>query len=158
MKNILLIFSVIIGFSACESQNKTTPDRKNGYEVKAGSLQDSLEHEVMEGHDIAMARMIKISKHLTRIQQQLDSMNKLPESKIDKEYQQTLLDLQEDLNYAEYGMNKWMEEFKMDSGKDDIKKRVAYLESEKKKVLVVKEAILSGVARADSLFGKVIKK
>ena len=116
--------------------------------------EDSLFHEVMEGHDIGMARMSKITKYLTQIQKALDSINKLPAAKIDEHYQQTLIDLQEDLNYAEYGMNTWMEEFKIDSAKENKEKRIQYLESEKIKVLKVKEAILGSLQRADSIFIK----
>ncbi|MBC7851171.1 MAG: hypothetical protein H7Y31_15620 [Chitinophagaceae bacterium] len=81
-------------------------------------------------------------------------MLKVSGSKMDKNYRQSLIDLQEDLYYAEYAMNTWMQEFKIDSAKTDQEKRLAYLEKEKTKVLEVKRAIMESVSRADSLFKK----
>ena len=64
------------------------------------------------------------------------------------------MDIQEDLNYAEYGMNTWMEAFNPDSAKENMEARIKYLASEKDKVDKVKESILSSLQRADSLFKK----
>jgi hypothetical protein len=108
----------------------------------------------MEGHDAGMARMGKISKYLARVQNSLDSMNKLPAAKVDIKYKQSLIDLQEKLKYAEYGMNTWMEGFRVDSAKDDKEKRIQYLEEEKVKIQKVKETILEILGRADSVFAK----
>ena len=136
------------------SGNSEQSDRKNGFSDIPKNKEDSLFQEVMEGHNIAMSRMVKITKYLTRIQEELDSINKLPAAKIDVKYQQALIDLREDLNYAENGMNIWMEEFKLDSAKENKEKRIQYLESEKIKVVKVKEAILGSLQRADSIFIK----
>jgi len=70
---------------------------------------------------------------------------------LDLNYQQSIKDLHEDLNYADYGMNTWMQEFKADTLQDNKESRIKYLESEKEKVNKIKEAILSGLKRADSL-------
>ena len=56
-----------------------------------------------------------------------------------------------DLNYADFAMDKWMVEFNMDSAKDNIEQRMKYLAEEKLKVTKVKEAVLGGLAKADSL-------
>ncbi len=158
MKKQVIIVSVIISLlvpGACKNSDSSEKnERKDGFSNIPKNKEDSLFHEVMEGHDIGMARMSKITKYLTRIQNALDSINKLHAAKIDEEYQQTLIDLQEDLNYAEYGMSKWMEEFRIDSAKDNKEKRIQYLESEKSKVAKVKEAILGSLQRADSIFIK----
>ncbi len=61
--------------------------------------------------------------------------------------------MQEDLNYAEYSMDTWMQEFK-DTIKDDLERRVQYLEAEKEKVTKVRDKILEGLKRADSLLAK----
>jgi len=155
MKKLILVITAAIAllvFSACK--DKQPKERKDGFSNISKNKEDSLFHEVMEGHDIGMARMIKITKYLTQIQKALDSINKLPAAKIDEEYQQALIDLQEDLNYAEYGMNTWMDEFKHDSAQENKEKRIQYLESEKIKVVKVKEAILGSLQRADSIFIK----
>ena len=155
MKKLILAVTATIAllvFAACKDNEQN--ERKDGFSNVSKNKEDSLFHEVMEGHDIGMARMSKITKYLTRIKTTLDSINKLPAAKIDEGYQQMLIDLQEDLNYAEYGMNTWMEEFKIDSAKENKEKRIEYLESEKIKVAKVKEAILSSLQRADSIFIK----
>lgn len=145
----------LLVFGACKNSDSSKQnERKDGYSEIPKNKEDSLFQEVMEGHNIGMARMILITKNLNRIQKALDSINKLPAAKVDEEYQQTLIDLQEDLNYAEYGMNTWMKEFKIDSAKENSEKRIQYLESEKIKVIKVKEAILGSLQRADSLFKK----
>ena len=59
--------------------------------------------------------------------------------------------LQKELSYAEFAMNKWMEEFNMDSALNNAKERIDYLHSEKLKVTKVKESILSSLQKADSL-------
>ena len=59
--------------------------------------------------------------------------------------------LKSDLSYAEFAMNKWMDEFNVDSAIDDAKERIKYLEEERLKVTKVKEAILSSLQKADSL-------
>lgn len=118
------------------------------------SAEDSLYKAVMAGHDIGMAKMSKLKRALSQVQQKLDSLVRLPAKSIDKEYQQSLIDLQEDLNYAEFGMNTWMEEFELDSAKDNLEVRIKYLESEKDKVTKVRDNILNGLQRADSLLKK----
>ena len=64
------------------------------------------------------------------------------------------MDVQEDLNYAEYSMNTWMEEFNVDSARDNSEVRRTYLKSEQEKVDKVKNAILESLRVADSLFKK----
>ena len=148
------MFALII-FVACNNNSGgEEKDRKDGFSNSPKNKEDSLFHEVMNGHDIAMPRMDRVSNYLIRIQKALDSINKLPEKNLDTEFQQTLIDLQEDLNYAEYGMNTWMDGFKIDSAKGDNEKRIQYLEGEKEKITKVKDAVLSGLQRADSLFNK----
>ena len=155
MKKLILVITASMAlfvFRACKDDEPS--ERKDGFSNVLKNKEDSLFHEVMEGHDIGMARMIKITKYLTQIKKALDSINNLPAAKIDEEYQQTLIDLQEDLNYAEYGMIRWMDEFKHDSAQQNKEKRIQYLESEKIKVVKVKEAILESLQRADSIFIK----
>lgn len=148
---ILLIILVACNNSA---SSDAASDRKDGFSEKATTKEDSLLKEVLDGHDVGMARMGKISKYLKQIQAELDSMVKLPAKSINKDYQQALVDLQEDLNYAQFGMNEWMDKFVLDTLSDKPELRIKYLENEKMIVGKVKENILSGLARADSLFQK----
>lgn len=148
------IIVVFVFAYACNNTDKADTNRKDGFTKVLKTKEDSLVNEVMEGHDIGMARMQKISKYLEQIKLKLDSLSKVPASKLDENYQQSLIDLQEDLNYAEYGMNTWMDEFRLDTLKDNKEKRLEYLEAEKKKILQVKESILGSLERADSLFKK----
>jgi len=83
----------------------------------------------------------------------LDSIAKLPaKARQAAEPLKVKLDsLKSDLSYAEFAMNRWMDEFNMDSAIDNAKERARYLEEEKLKVTKVKEAILSSLQKADSL-------
>lgn len=114
---------------------------------------DSLYKNVMEGHDIGMAKMGRLTRAEQTTRRLLDSIQKLPaKAKQAAEPLRVKLDsLQKDLSYAEFAMNKWMEEFNMDSALNDIDQRIEYLQSEKIKVSKVKEAILGGLEKADSV-------
>src|ERR1700754_2546902 len=133
----LFVAIAFVAFACNEGANSGATAQK--------TLEDSLYKGVMEGHDIGMAKMSKLKRALSQVQQKLDSLVKLPDNKLDKEYQQSLIDLQEDLNYAEFGMNTWMEEFELDSAKDNPEVRIKYLESERDKVTKVRDNILNGL-------------
>jgi len=150
----LLIGLIITGILACNDQADTATERKNGFTPEIKTKEDSLYHDVMEGHDVGMAKIGKVRKYLDQSQQALDSINKLPAAKTDTTYRRALTNLHEDLKYADYSMNAWMEEFKVDSGTGNNELRIQYLQSEKEKVNKVKEHILRSLQRADSLFKK----
>ena len=69
------------------------------------------------------------------------------------DYKTQLDSLTEKLKYAEFGMNKWMEEFNYDSATKSSN-RETYLESENQKISKVKEAMTTALQKADSLFKK----
>jgi hypothetical protein len=48
-------------------------------------------------------------------------------------------------------MDKWMEEFNMDSAANDDKKRIEYLQSEKTKISQVRDFMVSSLQKTDSL-------
>ena len=158
MRNLFILIIAMLtlaSFVACSnSSGGDEKNRKNGFGDSPKNKEDSLFNDVINGHNIAMARMDRVSNYLIKIQKALDSINKLPEAKLDANYQQSLIDLQEDLNYASYGMNTWMLGFKIDTLKGDKDKRIQYLEGEKEKVMKVKEDILGALQRADSIFIK----
>ncbi len=144
----LLVLSAVFSVS-CADSNPT--DRANAFSEKPKTLEDSLVHEVLEGHDVAMAKMMKLSKSLTRVDQMLDSVNKIPAAKQNREYNAALQQLKEKLTYAEMAMNTWMDEFKLDTLKDHSDLRITYLQNEKTKVNKMREAVLSSLVLADSL-------
>jgi hypothetical protein len=152
MKFLILSATLIILYACNNTPSEET--RKDGFTPVLKSKEDSLYHEVMQGHDVGMAKMAKLKKQLVQVQRELDSIKKLNPGRIDLKYQQALLGLQEELSYADHAMFKWMEEFKVDSAKDDKEKRLAYLESEKLKVEKVRNSILISLQRADSLLKK----
>lgn len=115
---------------------------------------DSLQEQVDDGHIAGMAKMGKLTKYQQRVNQLVDSLSKLPaKAKAASEpYRQKLDSLLKDLNYAEFSMDKWMNEFySKDTSMVKPEERMKFLEAEKDKVAHVKEAILNSIARADSL-------
>ena len=151
MKYLIIIVSLFV-FIACTESPK--PARTDGFTKVLVTKEDSLLQEVMDGHDVGMARMIKLSKYQQKVTHAIDSIGKLPAGKRDKNYLKTLEELKEELSYAENSMNLWMDGFKMDSLKDQPTLRLAYLEQQRTTVLKVKEAILNSLGRTDSLFNK----
>lgn len=121
----------------------------SGVDKKA--VEDSLFNAVEEGHNVGMAKMVKLRRSREQMQLRLDSIGKLPAAKIDTVYRNTLLSVQQDLNDAETHMDLWMTNFKYDSAKDNIDLRIKYLEGEKVIVTKVRDKILNGLQRADSI-------
>lgn len=154
MKQVLfLLLIAAAAFSAC-SGNPAASDTPQTGIPKLQTHEDSLVHDVLEGHDSGMARMVKLSKYIKKTKLLLDSVATVPAAKRNREYEAGLKGLLEDLQYAEMSMNTWMEEFKLDSLKEKPRERVAYLESEKMKVTKMKEAILNSLQKGDSLLKK----
>lgn len=151
MKFLLLICLLVL--IACNDGQEPTA-RTDGYTPVLKTREDSLYHEVMEGHDVGMAKMGQLRDRQKRIQRSLDSIKKLSAQKVNPVLKQALLTVQEELSYADTAMFKWMEEFNVDSARDDKTTRIAYLESEKMKVVKVRDNILNSLKRADSLLNK----
>lgn len=146
-----LVFLLIASLAfACKD-----PENHNAREAAANapkSTGDSLYAIVDEAHIEGMKRIAKMRRALGQVKHELDSMVKLPVEKIDPLYQQSLIDLQEDLNYADYAMNTWMTEFR-DTLKDP-EQRIKYLKAEEEKVTKVRDNIVNSLQRADSLLKK----
>lgn len=149
MKKWIQLTVSLFLFISCN--NSANPDSKS-----EKTYSDSLMDKVMEDHNIGMAKMSKISDAQKRVNQAIDSISKLPATlqKNLRTYQIQLDSVLNRLKYADYAMNKWMEEFNMDSAKDDAEKRIEYLKSEKIKISKVKDAMISSLSSADSLFKK----
>ena len=148
-----LVIITLMCILSCDNAGEQS-DRKDGYTPQLKTKEDSLYHDVMQAHDVGMAKMGEIRRQQNKVQHELDSLHKLPVGKADESRKRALLNLQEELAYADHAMFEWMQEFNVDSSKDDKQSRIAYLESEKVKVKKVRENILNGLARADSLFGR----
>jgi Prokaryotic membrane lipoprotein lipid attachment site len=154
MKKIILPFLILSVLAACNSKEDKKHEGHSGHtkEIPA-TKQDSLYAEVMAGHDEVMPKIGAVKGAQKEAQRLLDSVVTLPAkaqagAAALKTKLQTLIN---DLNYADFAMDKWMVEFNMDSVKDDIEKRIQYLTDEKMKVGKVKDAIINSLATADSL-------
>jgi len=150
MKKILLpaiiLFTLI--FAACNNAANDAPVAK-----KDKSSLDSLEGVIEDGHNIGMSKMGRLSRAENEVNRLLDSISKLPSraSEAAAPYKAKLNSLLEELNSADSGMNKWMEEYRFDTLKNDIAGRINYLLSETPKVEKIKASILEGLDKADSL-------
>ena len=154
---LLILFVCTALMTACKDEPAAKPtERKDGFTKNLKSRQDSLFQEVMDGHDIGMARMGKISGYLKTIKISLDSAKK--QKPTNKNLIVVLESVSADLSQADYSMNRWMEEFKLDSAENNEPVRIAYLESEKDKVNKIRDRILNSIKRADSLYGKDIDR
>jgi hypothetical protein len=152
------IYGIVLGLFAMACNNDAsggkTTDRKDGFTPVLKTKEDSLYHDVMQGHDAGMARVGKLRRHINETQRLLDSLNQLPAKKINITFRQSLIGLQTALNNANNEMNAWMDGFKVDSASNNTELRIKYLQGEKEKVTIVKEHILSALQQADSLLKK----
>ena len=151
MKFVVQFLFVLLLIS-CNSSNTSTPSNNKTVE----STSDSLMHEILKQHDIGMAKMNKISSTKNRIQQSLDSVSKLPFNLQNKsvQYRMELDSVFNWLTFADSHMETWMNEFNMDSLKDDREKQIKYLESEKIKISQVNDEMIRSLHKADSLLQK----
>jgi uncharacterized lipoprotein NlpE involved in copper resistance len=155
MKKIFIAALVACIFSliACNNSDKKNDDHSGHTTGVPKTQEDSLFADVMDGHDVGMAKMGKIRAMQAQVKKVLDSIATLPaKAKQAATPLKAKLDsVAADLSYAEMAMDKWMTEFNMDSAKDNIEQRIKYLADEKLKVGKVKEAILGGLEKADSV-------
>jgi hypothetical protein len=145
-KTSFLLPVILIIAVACNNSGKTAT---NDLEKQA----DSLYKDVMHGHDMGMAKGPAVEKATEWAQKAIDSISKLPAAaqQAAAGYKQQLDSLLKDLNYADFSMNKWMEEMKWDPSKIELNERIKYYTEEKMKVEKVKDAIFNSLAKADSL-------
>jgi hypothetical protein len=153
MKKLLFPFLTVAILAACNNSDKKHDEHDGHTHTEPKTEADSLMAEVMDGHNVGMAKMSKIGTMQKEIKRVLDSIATLPaKAKQAAAPLKVKLDsLASDLSYAEMAMDKWMSEFNMDSAVNNIEERIKYLTDEKLKVRKVKEAILTGLQKADSL-------
>src|SRR5689334_7986471 len=139
---------VVLLLIGCNNSNNATDSTARTTE----SAPDSLMHDILKQHDVGMAKMNKISAAKARIQQALDSIVKLPTKSV--QYRMELDSVFNRLTFADRGMETWMNEFNMDSLKDNKQEQVKYLESEKTKISKVTENMVISLQKADSVLMK----
>ncbi|HEY2722651.1 MAG TPA: hypothetical protein VGI82_13045 [Chitinophagaceae bacterium] len=120
------------------------------------SKTDSLMHEVMKGHNFTMGKMEKMNKTQRRVQQIIDSISRLSPGKRKnaERYREQLGSVLNRLGAANAAMDTWMNQFNMDSLQNNAEERTKYLESEKIKILSVKDSMINSLRDADSLLKK----
>jgi hypothetical protein len=155
---LFVIVCAAIYTMACNSAapGDTAAERKNGFTPQLKTKEDSLYHDVMEGHDAGMAKLGKLRGNIDKVQHLLDSIKALPPKRPERvaRYNDTLELLHKKLTDANNEMMAWMDHFKVDSAADNKDVRIQYLQSEKEKVTLVKEHILSSLQLADSVLKK----
>lgn len=155
MKRIILPLATLLMMTACNNTDKKTDEhsghKHSGEEPK--TLADSLMKDIDEGHVVGMSKIGKLHNTQKQVQAVIDSIGKLPAKaqQAAAPYVAKLQALVKDLEYADFGMDKWMTEFDMDSAINNMEQRIKYLADEKLKVDKMKEAILNGLQKADSL-------
>lgn len=132
--------------------NNASNNSSSSEKTKADSLMD----QVMEGHNNGMAKAMKVHQLQKNLKETIDSISQLSTvaQKNIAGYKLQLDSALSRLNFADYAMNKWMEEFSMDSFSNNNDKRIEYLNSEKLKISKVEDALTGSLRRADSLLNK----
>jgi hypothetical protein len=150
MKRLFPFIALIILEVACNSTN--SEQTKTADEIKA----DSLDNQVEKLHGNAMGKTMHMRDVQKKVETVIDSISKLPAKlrPASATYKHQLDSLLDRMKYADFAMEKWMEEYKFDSLKDDVQKRIEYLESENIKISKVKDAIVLSLQQADSLLRK----
>src|SRR6185503_10626277 len=152
MKNFFLPVIVLLLIIACNNTEQKVEEHPHSSEIPQTHA-DSLMADVMEGHDVGMAKMGRLRTMQKNVEATLDSIAKLPsKAKAATEpYKVKMEGVLQDLKSARSGMEKWMDEFNMDSAVNNMEQRIKYLADEKLRVSKVKEDILSSLQKADSL-------
>lgn len=150
----IIITALLIASASCNNDSKTEESTVIKEDPKTEA--DSLMAEVMDGHDVGMAKYGKLNAMQNKVQGMIDSIGKLPAKTRTAlaPYKANLDQLLTDLKSAKEGMDKWMDEFNMDSAVNDAQQRVKYLMDEKLKVNKVKKSILESLQKADSIISQ----
>jgi hypothetical protein len=147
MMRLVLIAAAIVCSTTIACNNPGSENNK-----PAKSLSDSLLQQVLDGHDVAMPKMMKLQRLQKEAVAEMDSLKKLPGNHTTRI---ALLDSTvKNLDYADVAMNVWMEGFRYDSLKDNEPARIDYLKIQLEEVNKVKDVVLSSVEKADSVLAK----
>ncbi len=151
MNKILTTFIIASAFSiiACNDAD----DKTVTADPSSKSIIDSLEKEVNEGHNVGMSKYGKLQGMQNKLKMMIDSIGNLPEktkaglASFNDSIRQVLVEL----DAAKNGMDKWMEEYNMDSALNNAELRIKYLSNERIKVESIKTGILQSLQKAESL-------
>jgi len=154
MKTTLPIFYFLLFISIVACNNSDDSEKEDNKKQPAQVTQtDSLMNGIMDDHDAGMGKMGRLSTMKNNVQKVIDSIEKLPlqTQTALAPYKENLNNLIKELQYAREGMDKWMEEFNMDSAINNAEQRLKYLSEERLKVSKVREDIFNSLQKADSL-------
>ena len=138
MKYLLLLLFTGLLFS-CE-ENKQEPIRTDGFTPILKNAEDSLFHDIMKGHDTAMAKMSKLNRYIQQSQLLIAAKKELKLNNA----------LNLELRLAEESMSNWMLNFKADTLQGQAG-RLEYLRAEKIKVQEMRDRVLTAIKKGDSL-------
>lgn len=152
MKRLILPVIALFVLAACNNQKEH--EHNHGSKETPKTQADSLMVDVMDSHDVGMAKYGRLKEVEKQINAAVDSVAKLPANAqaAAASYKAQLDATGADIRGAIVAMDTWMQEFNMDSAVDNMEQRIKYLTDEKLKVGKVKEAILVSLQKADSLF------
>jgi hypothetical protein len=148
MKKLIFLFLAIPVFIACNNSSAKSSE--------GNATIDSLEKEIDDGHIIGMGKMGALIKAQNEAKRLLDSVATLPAKAQEAAapYTAKVEDVLKDLGQADLLMNKWMEEYNIDSAMNNAEARIKYLVSETGKIREMNKAILGSLAKADSVLRK----
>lgn len=149
MKNLFFLFAAAsLVFMSCGNQEKG--------QSASRVLSDSLFKEVIDLHNVGMAKMSRLAKSREEAAHRIDSLQKLPAAakSAAAPYAGQLDSLSKQLANAESLMQAWMTGFNVDSANNGTDQWIQYLRDEREKVTSVKDLILTSLQSADSLLKK----
>ncbi len=147
MKRLLVVAGAALLLTACNNQDKS------GSAKEEMSAMDSLRKEIDDIHIVGMSKMGQLNKLQQRVSHYIDSLDQLPaKAKTAAASLKAKADsLLQDLDYADFAMNKWMQEYYNPAIKDTLanqpEKLMEYLRNEKEKAQKITDAIVQGIER-----------
>ncbi|GAB3936322.1 hypothetical protein [Larkinella terrae] len=147
MKKVLVSL-VVIGFAVTSCQK--SGEQKTGEDQSVEQIRD----QVMAIHDEVM-RTEEIMDLKEKISHQIDSLSKItPATPVSQNRQQEGIAINQSLTEADELMNDWMHNYRSDTlDVLDEAQAKAYLNSELKKITVVKEKVTGGISQAKKFLG-----
>ena len=131
MKKIVFASAVVLFTAMTSCNNEADPGK---VELTPQQKADSLQKEVVEEHDVAMPKWMKIPNVQKETKRLIDSIGSLPAKAQEAAapYKAKLEDSYKELGDAYTSMEKWMNEFEVqfDSSKNNIEQRIKYLRDE----------------------------
>lgn len=155
MKKSIFFFAVLVTISIVACNDDANEHKGHGKDYGPKSQADSLKKAMDDDHIIGMSKMGRLTRAEQTARRLLDSISQLPSKarKAAEPFRAKLDSLQKELSYAEMAMEKWMRELERDSviNQMEMEEKIKYFSSEQLKGEKVKENILKGLQKADSL-------